>query len=210
MLRFIILLILIPNLSFSQNEKSQYIDKGLLRAQGNITMGTMLDYDVSNYYIAGDLEYYTSSLISIRGSWSHFLGGGQWTNFDVNHSGVIGALLHFPTKGKFDPYFGVEPGFAISKYNGVTGFIDPSAGVTHILTTSSYPVTVNPLFTTALGFNFYGDRYFSIFANVRFVQGKHYSDIAAVSLNEIKFSFGLGWHFWARKGYCKFEKPEVK
>ena len=57
MLRFIILLILIPNLSFSQNEKSQYIDKGLLRAQGNITMGTMLDYDVSNYYIAGDLEY---------------------------------------------------------------------------------------------------------------------------------------------------------
>jgi len=208
MWRPLILFTVLPLFSTAQDESGQYINKGLLRVQGNIALGTFLE-GVSNstYYLAGDMEYYTSKTISIRGSSNFFLGETQESliNFSKNHSILLGALYHFKTKGKFDPFIGLEPGFTLSQltYNAeVLATYD-------LLVYQEFPTTVNPVFVTAAGFNYYADKYFSLFASIRLVTGKHYSDIAAVSLNEIRFAFGLGWHLWIRKGYCKFEKPEA-
>ena len=188
-----ILFALLPFFACSQDESGQYIDKGLLRAQGNIAMGIPLGIGVNSLYIAGDLEYYTSKNISIKSGSFYLLGYvnklGYENRLDQNHSIFLGALYHFKTKNNLDPHVGIQPGFAISKLDDVSG------------------VTVNPIFSVGAGFNYFGNRYFNLFTNVQYVVGKHYSDRAAVSLNELKISFGLGWHLWARKGYCKFDKP---
>jgi len=198
-MRYIILaFFLIPLFSYSQNESNQYIDKGLLRAQGNITMGTMLAQNLGSFYLTGELEYYSSSEISIRGSSSFLLGSSDGIyGFHTNHSVLIGALYHLKTKSHLDPYFGIEPGFSITKLCGCVVIKNPKP-----------PTTVNPIFTTSMGFNYFANKYFNLFASVRFVAGKHYSDISAVSLNELKFSFGLGFHLWAKKDHFKFVKPD--
>ena len=206
MWRIFLAFILLPLCSFSQNDSGQYIDYGLLRMQGNIAMGTMLAQSTANYYIAGELEYYTSSSISIRGSSSFLLGStNTLTGFRANHSILLGALYHLKTKNNFDPFLGIEPGFAISKLCGCI-YSDSEEPLLE-RKGSKRPTTANPIFTTALGFNYFANKYFNLFANVRLILGKHYSDIGAVSLNELKFSFGLGFHLWTKKGYCKFNKP---
>lgn len=206
MWRIVIVLIILPLSVFPQETSEQYIDKGLLRAQGNIAMGSFLKSPSSStYYISGDLEYYTSRSISVKGSSNFFLGGSQndYLIFTKNHSILVGALYHFKTKGNFDPFIGLEPGFNLSQLEVNKDIRTLDA----IVTASTFPATVNPIFVTSAGFNYYANKYFSLFANVRLVQGKHFSDITAVSLNEVKFSFGLGWHLWVRKGYCNFAKP---
>jgi hypothetical protein len=55
--------------------------------------------------------------------------------------------------------------------------------------------SVNPLISTAFGFNFYFQRWFHLFGEVRYISGKHLSDATTpLSLNELRFSFGLGWN----------------
>lgn len=206
MWRIVLVLILLPLCSFSQNESNQYIDNGLMRTQGNIAMGTMLEQSLANYYLAGELEYYTSSSISIRGSSSFLLGtSSDIEGFSSNHSILLGALYHLKTKNNLDPFIGIEPGFAISKLCGCNNpdleySLPERKG-------SKLPTTANPIFTTALGFNYFANKYFNLFANARLILGKHYSDIGAVSLNEFKVSFGLGFHLWTKKGSFKFDKP---
>lgn len=191
---FLILLFLFPLLSYAQDESGQYIDRGLLRVQGNIALGIPSGIGVNSMYIAGDWEYYISKDISIKSGTFYHLGYvnklGYENQLGQNHSVYLGALYHFKTKNNLDPYFGIQPGFAISEL------------------VNSGNVTVNPIFSISAGFNYYANRYFNLFSNIQYVVGKHYSDSPAISLNELKISFGLGWHFWARKGYCKFAKPE--
>jgi hypothetical protein len=44
---------------------------------------------------------------------------------------------------------------------------------------------------------------------VKYQRGKHFSDISAQSLEELKLTLGLGYMLWARKGSCRFSRPEV-
>jgi hypothetical protein len=48
---------------------------------------------------------------------------------------------------------------------------------------------------------------FNVFINVKYQTGKHFSDIAPQSLDEVKISFGLGYMLWARKHWVRFRKP---
>ena len=57
--------------------------------------------------------------------------------------------------------------------------------------------------------NFFANKYFNVFVNVKYQRGKHFSDVSAQSLEELKITLGLGYMLWARKGYCKFRKQEV-
>ena len=212
MWRITFFILVLPFLANAQDETGQYIDKGLLRAQANLSMGVALKSFEKNAifltrsYITGNLEYYTSSQISIRGTSSFLLSGNIYGGLDKNYSILLGALYHFKTNNKLDPYWGIEPGVAITHlWNPLEAgvFVD----MVWPYYDADYPTTINPIFTSSVGFNYYATKYFNLFANIQLVIGKHYSDIPAVSLNELKFSFGLGWHLWARKGYFKLDKP---
>lgn len=183
--------------SLVAQEDNRFVNKGLLRAQGNVSSGVMLKSPGTNIYIHGDLEYYFEPTISIRSESYYFLGTFNATpTFAMNHSNFSGVLLHFTTRGKFDPYIGVQPGIALTQlerpvYHGTDSLWSPYA--------SSYPVSYSPLFSACAGFNYYAYKFFNLFVHAKYVSGKHLSDISPESLNELKITFGLGWNIWLRK-----------
>ena len=180
--------------SFSQEEKKQFIHKGLLRAQATISPGIMLKERASTISIHGNLEYYVADNISIRGDSYYFLKDDQ-NIFSADHSVFSGASYHFKTKNRFDPYFALEPGIAIVKRISFSGVIEclttPCPGYVNI----SGQTSVNPLISPALGFNLYFQKLFHLFGEVRYISGKYLSNATTpLSLNELRFSFGLGWN----------------
>ena len=186
--------------TFSQEEKSQYIRKGLIRSMGTISPGILLKENSSTISLYGTLEGYVSDNISIRGdSYYDILSAGNKTDrpFQFNHSTFSGASYHFKTKNHFDPYFSFAPGISITK-----AFKDPcppNIYCTNEITTF-YKSTANPLLSFSLGFNFYFQRWFHLFGEARYISGKYLSDRPTpLSLNELKFAFGLGLNINARK-----------
>ena len=177
----------------TQEEKSQYIRKGLLRSMATISPGIMLKENVSTISIHGALEYYVADNVSLRGDSYYFLQGkglDGTSPFIYNHSTFSGISYHFKTKNHFDPYFSFEPGVSISKAMKVC---PPDMFCTMEYT--EYNSTANPLISTALGFNFYFQKLFHLFGEARYISGKYLSDAPTpLSLNELRFSFGLGFN----------------
>jgi hypothetical protein len=191
-----ILLFFIAKSGFSQQgEKEQYIRKGLLRAQGNIASGKMLAYNQGGIYICGDLEYYLDNVTSLRGETFYFINA---TNKNVpekllmNHSTFSGVLFHAKTKGGLDPFIGLQPGIAItqmqSQYPVGEDFTD-------------YPskVTASPLFSGLVGINYYAPKFFHLFLNARYIKGTHLGNTGTYNLDEIRFSFGLGFNIHTQR-----------
>lgn len=203
MKKIAIILLCLPPFASAQDLNKQYVDKGLLRVQGNIALG-MPTYASAgtNMYLVGDLEYYVEKNVSIKGSINYYLGsfGGNNT-LKMNHSGFLGSNFHFKTNGHFDPYVGVFPGFSIGQLN------EKVVALSGLEPQSSNPVVVSPLISFAGGFNYYANRFFNLFINAQYVIGTHLSDVDPVSLNELKVSFGLGYHIWATKSHFGFRKP---
>jgi len=123
--------------------------------------------------------------IEMRGDITYFLGSyGDRPRFSMNHHLYTGAFYHFSEKA-FQPYIGIQPGFAVSQ-SSEYGSLDEATN------TIKYNVTVNPLITGAVGFKYYAPRIFYLFAETRYILGKHKSNSYAVHLDEWRAAFGLG------------------
>ena len=190
--------------SFSQEEKSQYIRKGLIRSMATISPGDMTKINATTISIHGCLEYYVADNISLRGDSYYFLSAkynygyilpGGPNPFEFNHSTFSGASYHFKTKNHFDPYLAIEPGIAITKGKDYSNmFCDPGP------CPASGKTSANPLFSSAIGFNLYFQKWFHLFMETRYIAGKYISDAPTpLSLNELRFSFGLGFNINALK-----------
>jgi hypothetical protein len=181
--------------AFAQ-ENPRFVNKGLLRAQGNVSSGVMLKSPGTNIYIHGDLEYYFEPNISIRSESYYFLGTyNSGPTFAMNHSNFAGVMYHFPAHGKFDPYIGIQPGIALSQLAKPVLLAADSAQWSPY-SVSSYSTAFSPLFSASAGFNYYAYKFFNLFIHVKYVAGKHLSDIQPESLSELKMTFGLGWNIW--------------
>ena len=174
--------------SFAQQDTGRYIRKGLIRSMGTISAGELLKENASTISIHGCLEYYVADNVSLRGDSYYSLKSGP---LEFNHSIFSGASYHFKTKNHFDSYFAFEPGIAISQEKDYSDhiFCDPGpcpyGGKT----------SANPLMSYIIGFNFYFQKFFNLFGEARYISGKHLSDATTpLSLNELRFSFGLGFN----------------
>jgi hypothetical protein len=192
----LLVLLHISFFSFSQTDSSRFVDKGLLRAQGGFGSGTFISGgDGINTYLHGDLEYYLSPNVSVRSESYYFLSTYQGTEiFSKNHSNFAGIMYHFNTKGHLNPYIGFQPGITYSqlKKPDIMTFAPEEVN-------STYLATFNPLMGFSAGINYYAPRFFHLFMHLKYVTGKHLSDRPAVSLNELKVTFGLGWNLWIPK-----------
>ena len=194
------ILLSVAEASFSQDEKKQFIHKGLLRAMATIAPGYMLKESISTISIHGALEYYVADNISIRGDSYYFLNSNQlmpesgfpinYSILNYNHATFSGVSCHLRTRNHFDPYFYFQPGISIT--NATTCLsIAPFNGCG----SSVEKTTANPLISFGTGFNFYFQRWFHLFGEARYVTGKYLSDAPTpMSLNELRFSFGLGFN----------------
>jgi len=172
-------------------ENNQFIHKGLIRAQGTISLGSMFKPAVTNVYIYGNVEGYLDPKISIRGDSYWFLNSlGSTKPFSFNHSIFFGGSYHLKTNNHFDPYIGLQPGISITQLNG------PEIFGENVISYMYPPVPkANPLLSGVVGFNYYATKFFHFFLEARYVGGKHMSGFSApYSLNELRFSFGLGYN----------------
>ena len=122
----------------------------------------------------------------MRGDAYYFLNSfGDRPRFDMNHQIYMGTFYHF-TDTKFQPYIGFQPGIAItqsSEYetlNALSGELEAK-------------VAVNPVGSFGGGISYYGEKIFFLFLETRYIFGKHKSNSYPVYLDELRFSFGLGF-----------------
>ncbi len=121
---------------FAQN--NVFISKGLLRFQGTLSAGKMLQQNVKNVLLHGDMEYYTDQKISIRSDVYYFVNSpGNNRPLKQNHSLFVGSNFHLFSQGSFDAYAGIQPGVALSQ----SAAPNESSPVF-----STYQSTFNPLF----------------------------------------------------------------
>jgi hypothetical protein len=196
----IIFLIFFSSFLFAQQEDQQFIHKHLLRADASIVKGYMLKEDFQTVHLNGNLEYYTDNRISIRGDANYMLGSNGLTSDSIgllnNISVMLGASYHFHTKGHFDPYFILQPGFAYtSSYKDLNGgFVKETSQKKY------YNGAISPLATAGLGFNYYFQRFAHLFLETRYVYGQHLSNAPSpISLQEVRITFGLGFNLFIIK-----------
>mgnify|MGYP001597204422 CR=1 FL=1 len=193
-----LLIILLPLLGFGRTDSNaQYIHKKLLRATAGFSPGIMTQQKITNIYIIGNLEYYIHRKISLRGESYYFLNTINSNKpFVLNHKIFAGTNYHFRTNNHLDPYIGIHPGAAITQTLHL-----PVACVGFCPQNFTEPtkssVSTNPLFSVSAGINYYFQKLFHLYADVKYNYGKHLSDMPTPqSLSEFNFTFGLGWNLF--------------
>ncbi len=179
--KILLILIVLPNFMFSQENETQIADKGLLRAMGIMSFGQLTNHKQTNLYLTGNLEYFTNPTITARGDVYYYLKSGEKQMLNQNHQLFAGASYHFTTHSKLIPYLGIQPGIAITQSNEVS-------------INMKNEVSITPLVSGVAGFNYFATNWFHLFIDGRYVSGKHLSNNTPISLNEFRLSFGLGFN----------------
>jgi hypothetical protein len=88
---------------------------------------------------------------------------------------------------------GFQPGISIAKRQDMSGyFCDPAACPENY---SYVPEQeISPVFSPVIGLNYYFQKWFHLFFETRYIQGKYISEGWVIPLSELRFSFGLGWN----------------
>lgn len=194
MKKFLYLLFFAALLPFSLfSQEPQFLKEGLFRTQATLSSGNMIKHPVTHIYLSGDIEYYLTEQISIKGESYYFLGSMMNNHFfKYNHSSFAGISFHFLEKKIFDPYVSFQPGAAFSRVDLLPN--SPSDSRT------SYNSTVNPLLSVSLGLNYYATKYFHLFMSTQYINGKYLSNAPyPISLDELRISFGLGFNLNVKK-----------
>lgn len=152
----------------------------------------MLSYNQGSIYLCGDLEYYLDSKTSLRGESFYFINATNKSaveNLVMNHSIFSGVMFHLPTKGNLDPFFGIQPGLSLTQLQ--SDFYDYN--IQESFTVKSKPAA-SPLLSAMAGLQYYAPKFFHLFANVRYVRGTHLGNTGSYNLDEVRFTFGLGFN----------------
>lgn len=180
----ILLSLFIDNSLFSQD--TPIVRKGLIRAQLTISPATMLDYSESPFYFHGSLEGFLNKNTSLVGESYFSLGNisAEESIFQYNHSTFFGGSYHF-SKDNSSFYIGLQPGISFARIRTQEEQSKADLGI-------------SPLFSSVVGYTFFVHKFFHFFVQSRLVLGQHLNNKAA-SLNELRFSAGLGINLNALK-----------
>ncbi len=187
--RFVLILtmLLVFGGAYAQSDTSKgFVHKGMLRGALNFAVGKMTSFNIANAYVTGNLEYYADSKISVRGDVYFFVNSLNSKFLKQNSALYFGGIYNFPTHSNFDPIIGLQPGVALSQ-------------LTAIGNDAPHPINVAPVASLVAGFNYYAENWFHIQVNVRYTMGKHLDDDGLFQLNELSFSFGLGFNLDLQK-----------
>ena len=180
-------------LAFGQKNRTErtgddIIRKGLLRAQGTISPAWTLADGNTNIYLQGDMEYFASRRVSIKGDMAYFLDTQGDGYLKMNHSLFFGAQYHFPIK-RFDPYIGLHPGASLIQVR------NPNVGTSENPVASVSKMKVAPAISETAGFNFYVWKYIHFLGKVTYVNARHSTEWGTTyALDEFRIAFGLGWN----------------
>jgi hypothetical protein len=177
------------NWNKKESNGDDIIRKGLVRAQMTISPGWTIGLKNTNIFLQGDLEYYVTRKVSIKGDMAYFLdtqGGGSLKH---NHSLFFGANYHFPYK-RFDPYVGLHPGASVIQMRNLAA-VSPEM----IYTERESTLKVAPAVSVTTGFNVYIWKYLHFLGKLTYVHASHPTEWGnTYALDEFRIAFGLGWN----------------
>jgi len=179
-------LIIAPVLGFSQDDET-YGGKGTVRALGTIAPGKLFSQDLNTIYIHGNLEYYLEDEIGVKGDGYWFKGTNPADSTLLsNHSLFFGPTYHFG-KGNLDPFVSFQPGMNFTKMT----LEEPSDSSYYQTTTEAVPIL-----SLEAGLNYYISPLFNFSFSMRYLIGTFFSTAPLpIKMNELRFSFGLGFNF---------------
>lgn len=189
-----LLLMLVSTLAFGQKnwnrpepEGDDIIRKGLVRSQLTISPGWAIGQKNTNIFLQGDLEYYVTRKVSIKGDIAYFLDTQGSGNLKMDHSLFFGANYHFPYK-RFDPYIGLHPGASLIQMR------NPNVGTLELPVAYTESVMkISPAISVTTGFNFYVWKFFHFLGKVTYVHASHPTEWGTnYALDEFRIAFGLG------------------
>jgi hypothetical protein len=201
MKRIIILVLAIAAtmFAFAQNDNPKVKYHHMIRNGLSFAPGFMIN-GMTNVYISGVLEYYIADHVSISSTAYYFLNSRKeaMPELKMNHQLYTGVQYHLLKDKAFDPYIGLEPGFALTQTNNLYP-LDIENPL--IVEERESNISMNPMISLDAGFNIYAVKFFHLFVNVRYAAGKHLGGPEAYNLSEFTTSFGLGLNanFWNRK-----------
>lgn len=124
--------------------------------------------------------------IELRGDGFYFLNSfGDRPRFTINHQLYAGVFYRF-MENNFQPYVGFQPGIAMAQSSEFGAL---NSGTQEL----EYKISYNPVGSITSGFDLFGDKWFYLFTEARYIFGKHKSDTYPVFLDEFRVSFGLGF-----------------
>lgn len=172
--------------SFAQEKKWRISDDWRINAALSFAPGLQTEKTQSislNGYLG-----FLKDRIHIRGDGFYFLNQfGDRPRFTMNHQLYFGALYHFSEK-QFQPYIGFQPGAALTQ-SSEYGTLNSETGEVE------YKKSINPVGSPVAGFTYYGEKFFFLFFETRYIFGKHKTNSYPVYLDELRFAFGLGLTF---------------
>jgi len=181
-------LLLFITIIVSAQENDAFVRKGLLKATATISPSFMINRNINNIYVSGELEYFLENKISVRGDCFWYRDSQQDIPFLKENSMIFfGALYHF-SKKKHDLFIGIQPAAILSQPN-----MQDSSLV-------NYPAQMNPGISVIAGYTFYVWDYCNFFLNARYLNTKHVgTSKGQIHLDEIILSAGLGFQIHTRK-----------
>jgi hypothetical protein len=149
------------------------------RAMLTFTPGYLTAQKTTTYGVGGEFEFYPSGKISLRADGFALVGKSEPSGLKQNYQGLLGIVYNFEKFWQLSPYVGFQPGFGLAQ-------VDSPAY-------SSFRLM--PVFSPFAGIHFFSESLFHFTINVRYVYGELlYPTVGAVSMSEIRLSFGLGFH----------------
>jgi len=178
----------------------RWVNEGTLRFQGTLSAGRMTGFKTTNIMLHGDIEYYFENNLSVRSDIYYQLDSKSPNEliepFKFYHNLFTGLEYHFNENGKSDFYIGFQPGLGLGQRDYVALYDTCS---TCNLEFPAATKTVSPLISFNTGYTYFASRFFNLFVHGRYIWGMHSDNYTSASLGEFRISFGLGFHFNAKK-----------
>lgn len=173
MVRFFALLLLVaPQLPAADRQP-------FVRALLTFTPGYLTAAKQTTYGLGGELELYTEGKISLRGDGYALLGKSGGGGTGNNYQGFLGIVYNFDKLFGLSPFIGFQPGFGLARVDSAT----------------YNEFRIMPVLSPLAGFHYFSEWLFHFTFNIRYVYGELlYPSLGAVSMSEIRLSFGLGFH----------------
>lgn len=179
--------VLSASIGFSQTLETR---NHLLGGSATIAPGFQKGNPDMNIYVHGFGYYYPQPKVSLNGEVYWYTGAQeQETLLAENSTLLFGPNYHFLKDGPFDPHVGLMPAISL------VSAIDRSGTIPEVGTLS-----VVPLISLNAGVRYHFYKWFNVFANARYMMGTLTENYpTALSMNEWRISFGLGFNFYSSK-----------
>jgi len=150
-----------------------------VRALLTLTPGYLTAQKNTTYGVGGELEYYPAGKISLRSDGYALVGKAEAGGLKQNYQGFLGIAYNFEKVWGLSPFVGFQPGFALAQ----------------IESTTDSNLRLMPVFSPFAGVHYFSEALFHFTLNIRYVYGELlYPSVGAVSMSELRLSFGLGFH----------------